>query len=679
MERKNLSKKLLASLIGVTLAAYGFVLPTSYVGTLSKNKSVVYADTINNLPSNTKDGTILQAFDWSFNTIKNELPNIKAAGFKTVQVSPVQGTKNGTKDSNNWWILYQPTNQAIGNAQLGTYDDFKSLCSEAKQYGISIIVDVVMNHMANNGQPDQLYDYIDPDFKDPALYHHNGQCNDYTDRQKMTQQGTGEPDLNTQSYAVQSRAINFLNQCVDAGASGFRFDSAKHIETNKGLDANKPWSGNYWDNVLGNLHNKSNEYIYGEVLQDTNCNIDAYESFMDVTASSYGWNLRKAIHDDHNLAEVNTMDMGGLDPSKVVDFVETHDNYEHGESKLSDDQVKLGWGIAAARAKSVPMFFDRPGASIGDEGDSLWKNDDIKMVNKFHNAMNGQGEYLRVANNNQVMVIDRGNKGTVIVNIGGDTYINSATKLADGNYKNQGTANASFNVSNGTITGNLPGNSVIVLSSIDLNNNNNDDNNNTSVVTCNPTVPVVGSTVTITYDASGRNLQGSSNVTLHCGYDGWKCTTNTTMKSIGDNKWQATIVVPSGASDKLNICFTNGSLWDNNNASNWSSAVTNSGSGTTIFTPHQGYTVDYDSSTLTKGSQFTIYYNGSLTNSSSIKIHWGINGWNNVSNTTMTKGSDGFWRATIILPASANTLNFCFTNGSNWDNNNSGNWNLQVK
>ncbi|PJI10540.1 MULTISPECIES: alpha-amylase family glycosyl hydrolase [Clostridium] len=570
MERKSLSKKLLASLIGVTLAAYGFVLPTSYEGMLLKNKSVVYADTINNLPSNTKDGTILQAFDWSFDTIKSELPNIKAAGFKTVQVSPVQGTKNGTKDANNWWILYQPTNQAIGNAQLGTYDDFKSLCSEAKQYGISIIVDVVMNHMANNGQADQLYDYIDPDFKDQALYHHNGQCSspsDYTDRWKMTQCGTGEPDLNTQSPEVQRRAIRFLNQCVDAGASGFRFDSAKHIETNKGLDANKPWSGNYWDNVLGSLHNKSNEYICGEVLQDTNCNIDAYESFMDVTASSYGWNLRKAIHDDHNLGEVSTMDMGGLDPSKVVDFVETHDNYEHGESKLSDDQVKLGWGIIAGRAKSVPMFFDRPGAFIGAEGDNLWKNDDIKIVNKFHNAMTGQSEYLRVANNNQVMLIDRGNKGTVIVNIGGDTYINSATNLANGNYGNQGTANASFNVSNGMITGNLPGNSVIVLSSINLNNNN------TSVVTCNPTAPVAGSTATITYDASGRNLQGSSNVTLHWGYDGWKGITNTTMKSIGYNKWQATIVVTSEALDKLNMCLTNGKLWDNNNSSNWNLQV----------------------------------------------------------------------------------------------------------
>lgn len=573
MEKMKLSKKLLSCIIGITLASYGFVLPTYNGGMLSKNKSAAYADTIDSLPGDTKDGTILQAFDWSFNTIKSELPNIKAAGFKTVQVSPVQGTKDATKDSSEWWILYQPTNQSIGNTQLGTYDDFKSLCSEAKQYGISIIVDVVMNHMANNGQADQLYGNVDPDFRDPSLYHHNGQCNgesDYTNRYRMTQYGTGEPDLNTQSQAVQDRAIRFLNQCVDAGANGFRFDSAKHIETNRGLDANQSWAGNYWDNVLGSLHNRSNEYIYGEVLQDTNCNIDAYESFMDVTASAYGSNIRTAIDNDHNLSEVSTTDMGGLNPSKVVDFVETHDNYEHGESKLSDNQVKLGWGIVAARAKAVPIFFDRPQGSIGDEGDSFWKNDDIKMINKFHNAMDGQNEYLRVANNNQVMLIDRGNKGTVIVNIGGDTYINSATNLANGNYSNQGTANASFNVSGGTITGNLPGNSVIVLSSVDL---NNDNNNNTNVVTCDPTVPAVGSTTTITYDASGRNLQSSSNVTLHWGYDGWKGTTNTAMKSIGNNKWQATILVPSRAWDKLNMCFTNGNLWDNNNSSNWNIQV----------------------------------------------------------------------------------------------------------
>lgn len=43
------------------------------------------------LPENCQDGTILHCFDWSFNQIKQELPNIAAAGFTSVQTSPSQG------------------------------------------------------------------------------------------------------------------------------------------------------------------------------------------------------------------------------------------------------------------------------------------------------------------------------------------------------------------------------------------------------------------------------------------------------------------------------------------------------------------------------------------------------------------------------------------------------------
>ncbi len=425
--------------------------------------TTAYAASSTSLPSNTKDGAILHAFDWSFATIKNELPNIAAAGYKSVRVSPVQGTKSSSKDPSQWWLLYQPTNQSVGNAQLGNYDDFKALCTEADKYGISIVVDVVMNHMANNGNPDQLDSSIDPSFKDPNLYHNQGQCSNWTNRYDVTQKGIGMPDLNTQNSTVQNKAITFLNQCIDAGADGFRFDAAKHIETNIGLDSNQSWSGNYWSNVLGNLHNKSNLFIYGEILQDGSVdNIASYESFMNVTASNYGGAVRSAVTST-NLSSLGTT-LGGVDSSKAVDFVETHDTYEDGSSKnLTDTQRKLGWAIAAARANATPLFFDRPTGNIGSKGDDLWKDADIVAINNFHNAMVGKNEYIRWTNNNTTMLIDRGTDGTVIVNDGGSTSINSPTNLANGTYTNKGSANCTLTVSNGTISGNIPANSVIVL------------------------------------------------------------------------------------------------------------------------------------------------------------------------------------------------------------------------
>lgn len=670
MKLKVLQKKVLPVTIGIAVLFYFSIFPSKGIY-LSQNKtSIAYADTTA-LPSNTKDGVILHAFDWSFNTIKNELPNIAAAGYKTVQVSPVQGTKESGTDASNWWLLYQPTNESVGNAQLGTYDDFKSLCSTAKNYGISIIVDAVMNHMANNGNADQLDSTVDSSFKDSSLYHNLGQCSDWNNRYDVTQQGIGMPDLKTQSSDVQNKAITFLNQCIDAGANGFRFDAAKHIETNIGLDANQSWAGNYWTNVLNNLHNKSSLFLYGEVLQDgTVDNISSYETFMNVTASTYGYNLRNAIT-SKDLSKASGM--GGLDPNVCVDFVETHDNYEDNvSSSLTNSQIKIGWAIAASRAGATPLFFDRPTSSIGNEGDGLWKDTDIVAINQFHNAMVGQNEYLRWTNNNQTMLIDRGTKGTVIVNDGDNTYINSSTNLAAGTYTNHGSANVTLTVSNGTVTGTIPANSIVVLY-----NGSSTTTPTTNTVSWDPSAPTAGGTVSITYDATNRVLANSSNVTLHWGYDGWSGVTNTAMTSLGNNKWQATITVPSSAISALNLCFTDGTNWDSNNSVNWSIPVTKS-SNSTSYSPSLGYKVDYDSSTLLQGNSFTIYYNGSLANSSSVSLHWGINGWTSTSNVSMTKRSDGFWQGTITIPSLATKLDFDFTDGSNWDNNSNKDWHLTV-
>ena len=77
--------------------------------------------------------------------------------------------------------------------------------------------------------------------------------------------------------------------------------------------------------------------------------------------------------------------------------------------------------------------------------------------------MAGQNEYLRWTNNNTTMLIDRGTIGTVIVNSGSSTYVSSPTNLANGTYTNQGSASCTLTVSNGTISGNIPANSVVVL------------------------------------------------------------------------------------------------------------------------------------------------------------------------------------------------------------------------
>lgn len=99
------------------------------------------------------DGVMLHAFNWSYNTIKENLPAIAAAGYTTVQTSPVQQPKDYSTSGDvtgQWWKLYQPISFHIAEESwLGTKDDLKSLCDEADKYGIKIICDIVSNHIAN--------------------------------------------------------------------------------------------------------------------------------------------------------------------------------------------------------------------------------------------------------------------------------------------------------------------------------------------------------------------------------------------------------------------------------------------------------------------------------------------------------------------------------------------------
>ena len=101
--------------------------------------SVSSAQTVG-LADNIQDGAILHCWCWSFDTIRENMADIAAAGFTTVQTSPANecndtyptmklmgsDTKNGTDGC--WWWHYQPTDWKIGNYQLGTRDDFKAMC-----------------------------------------------------------------------------------------------------------------------------------------------------------------------------------------------------------------------------------------------------------------------------------------------------------------------------------------------------------------------------------------------------------------------------------------------------------------------------------------------------------------------------------------------------------------------
>ena len=456
------------------------------------------------LADNTKDGVILHAFCWSFKTIQENMKDIAEAGYTTVQTSPANACndshpqmklysdENGTGGC--WWWHYQPTDWTIGNYQLGTADDYKAMCEEADKYGIKIITDVIPNHTTPDLQR------VAPALAATGgglgagqLYHSNG-FKGIEDRGEWTWGNRlacttgmmgGLPDVNTENQAFQAYYLKYCNDLIDLGCDGFRYDTAKHIGVpdDPKDPSNTRGVNDFWDVATGkkavngvNLKNADQMFIYGEVLQGDNVPTQTYASYMYQTASNYGGTLRDAIkNQDFSTGKISNWSHSN--PERVVSWVESHDTYcnAHESGWLTDWQIRMAWAIIAARKDGVPLWMSRPEGSngssgnywgnnvLGAKGNDQFKDPEVVAVNFFRNAMAGEGETLRNPNgNNKILQIDRGSKGTCIINLGGETQINNATTMTDGTYKDQ-VSGREFTVSGGQISGKLDGGKIAVI------------------------------------------------------------------------------------------------------------------------------------------------------------------------------------------------------------------------
>lgn len=433
-------------------------------------------------------GTILQCFCWDFNTIKESMADIAAAGFTSVQTSPIneclEGENGGMELYGNgkWYYHYQPTDFKIGNYQLGTREEFKAMCEEADKYGISVLVDVIANHTTPETNA-VSQDLIEAGGGSLETLYHKGNANDlnnYSSRLDCTTYKMGGlPDINTERPSFQDYFFEFINDCIDCGADGFRYDTAKHIGLPDDPKEDDGFENNFWEKATTSVKNADSLFIYGEVLQGNNDRIKDYISAIGrTTASTYGSKIRSAVNNNVlSPGSVSDYWLGDIDPN-VVTWVESHDNYINDGTAYSytNEQIILGWSIITARKDGTPLFFDRPYNSsmdniwgmnrIGTQGDDFYKDSRVKAVNFFRTAMQGEEENLASpGDDTSALIIERGNKGAVIVNTEGTLKTGFEIGLADGTYVDRVDNKTTYTVSNGKLTSDadIPENSVVVL------------------------------------------------------------------------------------------------------------------------------------------------------------------------------------------------------------------------
>ncbi len=638
----------------------------------------IYAANDYGLPAGIQEGNILHCFNWKLSDVKAELPNIAAAGFGSVQVSPLQ--RNASVGS-TWADAYRPYDFKFIAGGLGTAQDLKDLCQAAEGYGIKVIVDVVANHVDGWKGGGDLTKYHDPWWNSNGRLRWNGAV-DYGNRYSITHNmmggGDSYPDVNSEDAEVQARAKAYIEELKSYGVKGIRWDAAKHI-------ALPSESCDFWKTVTS----VAGMYHYGAILDNPGGGdnlMKEYTTYMSVTDNGYGDGARNndGVPGGHAGWAAST-----IADTKVVYWGESHDTYANngGASKYtSQEQIDRAYAIVACRKGATALYLSRPSATnfndikIGAKGSTHFTAKSVAEVNKFRNVMVGRADYF--SNGGNVASVTRKDGGAVIVKKGGGGQVSVAN---GGGYCPAGTytdrvSGGQFTVTATTISGNVGSSGIAVIYSDELGGGGGGDDPD----------PVTAMWVL-------GNLEGTA---------GWSTTpgTGAGMTQNGSTFTAKNVKFVAAAGETK--CYFNltdyvGSTWDdlNMNANRYGAAT--EGASVTLGTPATivkyannvdasgclswtiapgtyDITADLSAMTLTLTNSgdnpdpnpdpdpdpdsFTIYYDNSPTNWSTPHIYY----WSTPSTTwpgvALTKVDGDIWKYTFAEDPSGLT-GFLFCDG----------------
>ena len=436
------------------------------------------------------EGEILHAWNWSLQNILSYLPEIAAAGFSTIQTSPMQPQKDYLGEqswSDAWWKLYQPLGFSIAteNHSLGNKDDLIALCREADQYGIKIIVDVVANHLAGDSRKtlDPAVEKYEPEIYRQKLIHDFGMAND--DSTKATVQGAiGDyPDLATENPIVQNRVLSLLKEYIDCGVDGFRFDAAKHIET----PSDGEYASDFWPTVINGAKKYNEEkgndelYFYGEILNNVggrsqNRQVTYYTPYIHFTDTVASDNIRytatSGLYGDAIKEDIFYYPDTNAD--NVVLWAESHDTYANdggGTRSISQEKINKAYIIEASRNDFPSLYFARPSdsATVGQVSTFAWQSKEISEINRFHNQFIGSENHLSMSEDKTIFLNEKSKNGDFGAVIVGGAYEGTSGKvslpvstLPDGEYIDRVSGNL-FTVNDSLLEGTLGESDVAIL------------------------------------------------------------------------------------------------------------------------------------------------------------------------------------------------------------------------
>lgn len=376
---------------------------------------------------NPPSDAIVHLFNYPFSKIEKQLPEIADTGFRYIQISPPQLSREGKA----WYYRYQPLDYRIIDGPLGTKTDLKRLIDKAREYQIGIIADVVLNHMADLGEDyDLTYPpkWVQKTYGVSELFNesnfHPAFCIDNYNNQEEVRKGRlckagestgGLPDLDLTQEIVFQEQVRYLDNLSRLGIAGFRFDAAKHMEIE------------YFQRIM-NETSVSRKLVFAEIIaqrQTYDKELSPYLSHTNLKLMDFP--LQTTMKDafswqgDLRWLFAGEKYKAALPGERSISFVVNHDipnNREFEHLILDEVDEALAHIFLFARAGGTPHIYSDLGKSDGLSS-NRWKDYHksriVKEGVKFHNLTYGASEEVLYADSCAI-VIRRGREGVAAIN-----------------------------------------------------------------------------------------------------------------------------------------------------------------------------------------------------------------------------------------------------------------------
>jgi len=300
--------------------------------------------------------------DWK--GVRNKLDYLQGMGITAVWISGVQINEQGVDTRYTPYHAYHPTDFYRVEPMFGTFQDLKDLIDDAHSRGIYIIIDVVINHMADlNGLGDGKDNNYYPQgggnlfwwngskkhawpLDNLNYFNNNGKILNWSDSwQVLNGAFVGTDDLKTSDPFVQNHLIEAFKNLINAtDCDGFRVDAIKHVE--------KPFLMHWADTMRKHAGSigKNNFILFGE-----NFTYDDHAVAEHCKDQGYAFNsalyfpmqmtLKEVFAWEHATRKLqdrlNNLHLYGEGAQNLVTFMDNHDVDRIGLEAGSEWQTKL--------------------------------------------------------------------------------------------------------------------------------------------------------------------------------------------------------------------------------------------------------------------------------------------------------------------------------------------------